>query len=96
MSKLTDFELHALYTKAFSDKSAEGIVTACVAALRAIEAAATEPLLQRIAELGRQLEKARKEALEEAAVECDKRAHAGDAGALMAARAIRALKGAKE
>lgn len=34
--------------------------------------------------------------LEEAAVECDKRAHAGDAGALMAARAIRALKGAKE
>ena len=34
--------------------------------------------------------------LEEAAKECDKRAHAGDAGALMAARAIRALKGAKE
>lgn len=34
--------------------------------------------------------------LEEAAVECDKRAHAGYAGALMAARAIRALKGAKE
>lgn len=33
--------------------------------------------------------------LEEAAIECDKRAHAGDAGALMAARAIRALKGAK-
>lgn len=62
MSKLTDFELHALYTKAFSDKSAEGIVTACVAALRAIEAAATEPLLQRIAELERQLEEARKDA----------------------------------
>ena len=34
--------------------------------------------------------------LEEAAKACDKRAHAGDAGALMAARAIRALKGAKE
>lgn len=34
--------------------------------------------------------------LEEAAIECDKRAHAGDAGALMAARAIRALKGANE
>lgn len=34
--------------------------------------------------------------LEEAAVECDKRKHAGDAGALMAARAIRALKGANE
>ena len=34
--------------------------------------------------------------LEEAAKECDKRAHAGDAGALMAARAIRALKGAEE
>ena len=34
--------------------------------------------------------------LEEAAKCCDERAHAGDAGALMAARAIRALKGAKE
>jgi hypothetical protein len=45
-----------------------------------------DPELERFADL----------VLEEAAVECDKRAHAGDAGALMAARAIRALKGAKE
>lgn len=50
----------------------------------------------RCEELERQLEEARNQVLEEAAVECDKRAHAGDAGALMAARAIRALKGAKE
>lgn len=120
MSKLTDLELRSIYSKAFSEKSSEGIVTAGVAALRAIEAAATEPLLQRIAELEqnnrdlsddvqrfrkhamnekaarleleRQLEEARNQALEEAAVECDKRAHAGDAGALMAARAIRAIR----
>lgn len=41
------------------------------------------------------LERFADQVLEAAAVECDKREHAGDAGALMAARAIRALKGPK-
>lgn len=45
-----------------------------------------------MAELERFTQIIRKQALEEAAVECDKRAHAGDAGALMAARAIRAMQ----
>lgn len=121
MSKLTDEQIEAIYkqeTGALIDDSPWALVDFS----RAIEAAATEPLLQRIAhleatasanygrghadahsmlseriaKLERQLEEARNQALEEAAVECDKRAHAGDAGALMAARAIRALKGAKE
>ena len=95
MSKLTDEQIEAIYkqeTGALIDDSPWALVDFS----RAIEAAATEPLLQRIAELERQLEEARNQVLEEAAVECDKRAHAGDAGALMAARAIRALKGANE
>lgn len=55
-----------------------------------------QALRAQVTELERQLETARNHALEEAAIECDKRAHAGDAGALMAARAIRALKGAQK
>lgn len=56
MSKLTDLELRLIYSKAFDKQFAKGIVPAGVAALRAIESAATEPLLQRIAELEKENE----------------------------------------
>ena len=122
MSKLPDEEIQTIFKDLLGYFMAPTVDDKRFA--RAIETAATEPLLQRIAELEqrnsdlyedvqrfrkhamnekaarleleRQLEEARNQVLEEAAVECDKRAHAGDAGALMAARAIRALKGEKE
>ena len=75
-------------------------------ACRAIEAAATEPMLQRIAELERQLEESRNQALEEAAKAADdlkapddysiSEKSMWDIATMSAADAIRALKGAKE
>ena len=95
MSKLTDEQITGIWIEYEGRELSWRRLLA-----RAIESAATEPLLQGIAELERQLEEARNQALEEAAKVCDKR-YMGDNNredleARRCAAAIRALKGAKE
>ena len=58
MSKLTDEHIAEI----FSVRRGAVIESHLLGCARAIESAATEPLLQRIAELERQLEEARKDA----------------------------------
>ena len=101
MSKLTDEQITGIWIEYEGRELSWRRLLA-----RAIESAATEPLLQRIAELERQLEETRNQVLEEAANAVDAmKAPDGygiqeqslyDVATMEAADVVRALKGAKE
>lgn len=89
MSKLTDEQINQMWSDAHNDTSTTSLIHVLA---RAIESVVTEPLLQRIAELERQLVEARNQALEDAAVCCDVTPPYPFRPSIEAAHAIRAMK----